>query len=93
MVDMLRKIVLLKLVRGIRNLMLDRVDNMDNIVLKKLIAQYVELLSKLPEEKAMVNVIVTSGLVNIKGELIKDNDIKNLSYLLIDNEGDTLEVD
>ena len=73
--------------------MLDRVDNMDNIVLKKLIAQYVELLSKLPEEKAMVNVIVTSGLVNIKGELIKDNDIKNLSYLLIDNEGDTLEVD
>jgi hypothetical protein len=90
---MLRKIVLLKLVRGIRNLMLDRVDNMDNIVLKKLIAQYVELLSKLPEEKAMVNVIVTSGLVNIKGELIKDNDIKNLSYLLIDNEGDTLEVD
>jgi hypothetical protein len=73
--------------------MLDKEDNMDNIVLKKLIAQYVELLSKLPEEKAMVNVIVTSGLVNIKGELIKDNDIKNLSYLLIDNEGDTLEID
>ena len=73
--------------------MLDKEDNMDNIVLKKLIAQYVELLSKLPEEKAMVNVIVTSGLVNIKGELIKDNNIKNLSYLLIDNEGDTLEVD
>lgn len=67
--------------------------NMSNTVLKKLISQYVELLSKLPEEKAMVNVIVTSGLVNIKGELIKDNDIKNLSYLLIDNEGDTLEVD
>ena len=67
--------------------------NMSNTVLKKLISQYVELLSKLPEERAMVNVIVTSGLVNIKGELIKDNDIKNLSYLLIDNEGDTLEVD
>ena len=66
---------------------------MNNTVLKKLISQYVELLSKLPEERAMVNVIVTSGLVNIKGELIKDNDIKNLSYLLIDNEGDTLEVD
>jgi hypothetical protein len=66
---------------------------MDNIVLKKLIAQYVELLSKVPKEEAMVNVIVTSGLVNIKGELIKDNDIKNLSYLLIDNEGNTLEVD
>jgi hypothetical protein len=73
--------------------MLDKEDNMNNIVLKKLIAQYVELLSKLPEEKAMVNVIVTSGLVNIKGELIKDNNIKNLSYLLIDNEGNTLEVD
>jgi hypothetical protein len=67
--------------------------NMSNTVLKKLISQYVELLSKLPEERVMVNVIVTSGLVNIKGELIKDNDIKNLSYLLIDNEGDTLEVD
>jgi hypothetical protein len=75
--------------------MLDKEDknNMSNTVLKKLISQYVELLSKLPEEKAMVNVVVTSGLVNIKGELIKDNDIKNLSYLLIDNEGDTLEVD
>ena len=75
--------------------MLDKEDkkNMSNTVLKKLISQYVELLSKLPEERAMVNVIVTSGLVNIKGELIKDNDIKNLSYLLIDNEGDTLEVD
>ncbi len=73
--------------------MLDKEDNMDNIVLKKLIAQYVELLSKVPKEEAMVNVIVTSGLVNIKGELIKDNDIKNLSYLLIDNEGNTLEVD
>ena len=75
--------------------MLDKEDkkNMSNTVLKKLISQYVELLSKLPEEKAMVNVIVTSGLVNIKGELIKDNNIKNLSYLLIDNEGDTLEVD
>jgi hypothetical protein len=74
--------------------MLDKEDkNMNNIILKKLIAQYVELLSKMPEEKAMVNVIVTSGLVNIKGELIKDNNIKNLSYLLIDNEGDTLEVD
>ncbi len=67
--------------------------NMSNTVLKKLISQYVELLSKLPEERAMVNVVVTSGLVNIKGELIKDNNIKNLSYLLIDNEGDTLEVD
>lgn len=66
---------------------------MSNTVLKKLISQYVELLSKLPEERAMVNVVVTSGLVNIKGELIKDNDIKNLSYLLIDNEGNTLEVD
>ena len=75
--------------------MLDKEDkkNMSNTVLKKLISQYVELLSKLPEEKAMVNVVVTSGLVNIKGELIKDNDIKNLSYLLIDNEGDTLEID
>ena len=75
--------------------MLDKEDkkNMSNTVLKKLISQYVELLSKLPEERAMVNVIVTSGLVNLKGELIKDNDIKNLSYLLIDNEGDTLEVD
>jgi hypothetical protein len=92
---MLRKIVCLKEVRDIRNLMLDKEDknNMSNTVLKKLISQYVELLSKLPEEKAMVNVVVTSGLVNIKGELIKDNDIKNLSYLLIDNEGDTLEVD
>jgi hypothetical protein len=90
---MLRKIVCLKEVRDIKNLMLDKEDNMDNIVLKKLIAQYVELLSKVPKEEAMVNVIVTSGLVNIKGELIKDNDIKNLSYLLIDNEGNTLEVD
>jgi hypothetical protein len=92
---MLRKIAWLRGVRGIRNLMLDKEDkkNMSNTVLKKLIAQYVELLSKLPEEKAMVNVVVTSGLVNIKGELIKDNDIKNLSYLLIDNKGDTLEVD
>ena len=92
---MLRKIAWLRGVRGIRNLMLDKEDkkNMSNTVLKKLIAQYVELLSKLPEEKAMVNVVVTSGLVNIQGELIKDNDIKNLSYLLIDNEGDTLEVD
>jgi hypothetical protein len=90
---MLRKIVCLKGVRGIKNLILDKEDNMDNIVLKKLIAQYVELLSKVPKEEATVNVIVTSGLVNIKGELIKDNNIKNLSYLLIDNEGNTLEVD